>query len=84
MTGILRGVVDKTIRLTGAELYRWMLQIAGVVTAKWSKISLDTEYRRRSMIKRGRSKKFIMGYAVCQLVDCGKQLQWKRQDLRTI
>ena len=32
---------------TGKELYRWMFQIAGVVTAKWSKISLDTEYGRR-------------------------------------
>ena len=55
MTGILRGVVAKTITLTGAKLYRWMFQIAGVVTAKWSKVSFYTEYRRRSMIKRGRN-----------------------------
>ena len=47
--GFLRGVVAKTIGLTGEELYRWMLQIAGVVTAKWFKISLDTEYGRREV-----------------------------------
>ena len=82
--GILRGIVTKTIRLTGAELYRWMFQIAGVVTANWSKISLDTEYRRRTMIKRGRNRKFKRGYAVCQLVDFRNELQLLQQDEKSI
>ena len=50
------------------------------MTADCFKISLDTLYEQRAMIKRGRNRKFKREYAVCQLVDSRNELQLLRQD----
>ena len=42
VTGILKGVVAKTITL-------WMFEIAGVVTPDWIPISCGTKYGRRKV-----------------------------------
>ena len=48
------------------------------------KISLDTLYEQRAMIKRGRNRKFKRGYAVCQFVDSTNELQLLQQDEKSI
>ena len=57
---------------------------AGVITADYSKISFATMYKLRTMIKRGRNRKFKRGYAVCQFVDSTNELQLLQQDEKSI